>query len=307
MSKLTVNDLTTDDHHIIRGVNWQRKNKVEHALKLKKSADRAIAFIKENHKSIKKLIQNEEVLNFFIGVLMYSQKSLYYIPKKEIIRQIKMNLKPERFGDDSHLQDLKDFYMMTAGESNGGRMRNLIGKKGNELFCRYIQDYFNENGIDYTVNKNRGNIQTIETNELVIVFNKKPKFIDKSVDFIVLMKDESGNYNIEDPKSYISAGELKSGIDPSGADEHWKTATTALNRVRESFVKNNQRVPDLYFIGGAISKHMAMEIIEYLDNGMLQGAANLNEEEQVKNVVNNFLKRFDRKIKKTSKRAKRIV
>ena len=32
-------------------------------------------------------------------------------------------------------------------------------------------------------------------------------------------------------------GELKGGIDPAGADEHWKTGNTALNKIRTSFAE----------------------------------------------------------------------
>jgi hypothetical protein len=33
----------------------------------------------------------------------------------------------------------------------------------------------------------------------------------------------------------IALGELKGGIDPGGADEHWKTAQAAFNRIRQAF------------------------------------------------------------------------
>jgi type II restriction enzyme len=41
---------------------------------------------------------------------------------------------------------------------------------------------------------------------------------------------------IKIPSAYIALGELKGGIDPAGADEHWKTARTALNRIHEAFL-----------------------------------------------------------------------
>jgi len=33
-------------------------------------------------------------------------------------------------------------------------------------------------------------------------------------------------------------GELKGGIDPAGADEHWKTANKALDKMRKPFTPN---------------------------------------------------------------------
>jgi len=54
-------------------------------------------------------------------------------------------------------------------------------------------------------------------------------------------------------------GELKGGIDPAGADEHWKTGNTALNRIRESFAKHNLKI-DTSFTKGPFTPKMATEI-----------------------------------------------
>jgi hypothetical protein len=42
-----------------------------------------------------------------------------------------------------------------------------------------------------------------------------------------------------------------SGIDPAGADEHWKTANFALERIRKSFAKKKK--PQTFFIGASIA------------------------------------------------------
>ena len=78
-------------------------------------------------------------------------------------------------------------------------------------------------------------------------------------------------------------GELKGGIDPSGADEHWKTANSALERIRNSFVKQNLN-PLTFFVGAAIEKAMAAEIYKQLIDGTLSNAANLTVEDQVISV-----------------------
>ena len=39
----------------------------------------------------------------------------------------------------------------------------------------------------------------------------------------------------ENPKIFLAFGELKGGIDPAGADEHWKTARTAWDRIHQAF------------------------------------------------------------------------
>jgi hypothetical protein len=85
------------------------------------------------------------------------------------------------------------------------------------------------------------------------------------------------------PELYIAIGELKGGIDPAGADEHWKTARTALNRIQESFSKTGH-APYLFFIGAAIEVKMAAEIWSQLENGVLTNAANLTDDNHIGSV-----------------------
>jgi type II restriction enzyme len=87
-----------------------------------------------------------------------------------------------------------------------------------------------------------------------------------------------------DPKAYVGLGELKGGIDPAGADEHWKTARTALSRVREAFAKQ-ELAPHTFFIGAAIESKMANEIWGMLESGVLENAANLTDEEQLASLT----------------------
>jgi type II restriction enzyme len=88
---------------------------------------------------------------------------------------------------------------------------------------------------------------------------------------------------IKIPSAYIALGELKGGIDPAGADEHWKTARTALYRIQEAFSKKKLK-PHTFFIGAAIETKMAAEIWEMLEEGTLANAANLTDEDQVTSV-----------------------
>ncbi|MFM6407785.1 MAG: AvaI/BsoBI family type II restriction endonuclease, partial [Microcystis sp.] len=66
------------------------------------------------------------------------------------------------------------------------------------------------------------------------------------------------------PDLYIALGELKGGIDPAGADEHWKTARTALQRIDDAFRKISKH-PYTFFIGAAIETKMAREIYRQLE------------------------------------------
>ena len=85
------------------------------------------------------------------------------------------------------------------------------------------------------------------------------------------------------PEFYIALGELKGGIDPAGADEHWKTARTALNRIREAFAKLGFN-PHTFFVGAAIEKKMASELWSQLETGTLENAANLTDDNHIASV-----------------------
>jgi type II restriction enzyme len=87
-----------------------------------------------------------------------------------------------------------------------------------------------------------------------------------------------------DPGAYVALGELKGGIDPAGADEHWKTARTALHRIREAFAEH-KLTPHTFFIGASIETKMASEIWRMLDAGELENAANLTDDEQIASLT----------------------
>jgi hypothetical protein len=87
----------------------------------------------------------------------------------------------------------------------------------------------------------------------------------------------------KDPKNYLALGELKGGIDPAGADEHWKTARTALQRIHTGFLKLNAK-PKTFFVGAAIEIKMAAEIWAMLASGELDNAANLTDDDQIASV-----------------------
>jgi type II restriction enzyme len=111
--------------------------------------------------------------------------------------------------------------------------------------------------------------------------------VKKNIDIVVF---NTADIDINDVKqfnefkntasNYLVLGELKGGIDPAGADEHWKTANTALNRIREAFSKTNIPVFTL-FIGAAIEAAMAEEIYQQCISGELSNCANLTKDNQL--------------------------
>lgn len=109
----------------------------------------------------------------------------------------------------------------------------------------------------------------------------KSTFVNKNVDLCLLScSPEELSAAFNDPSFYIALGELKGGIDPAGADEHWKTARTSLTRIRKAF-SDKRFSPHTFFVGAAIENSMAEEIWHQLEDGTLSNAANLTDVDQV--------------------------
>ena len=85
---------------------------------------------------------------------------------------------------------------------------------------------------------------------------------------------------LKEPKYYLACGELKSGVDPAGGDEHWKTAIGAFDRIRDLSTTISEFHPKLFFVGRAIERVMANDIFLRLENGVFSFAANLTNREQ---------------------------
>jgi len=118
-----------------------------------------------------------------------------------------------------------------------------------------------------------------------LVYNLTVPLVKNNVDMCLfnLGPDELQATGYQSARSYLALGELKGGIDPAGADEHWKTARAALDRIREAFSKTKHS-PHTFFIGAAIEKKMASEIWDQLERGLLTNAANLNDPNQIASV-----------------------
>ena len=123
-----------------------------------------------------------------------------------------------------------------------------------------------------------------------IIFNLKVPLIQKNVDLclfkanLVEFSNKPSKESIHhSPARYLALGELKAGIDPAGADEHWKTASAALQRIADAFSRHSTS-PSLFFIGAAIEKSMAEEIFAQLQTGKIANAANLTNDDQIASI-----------------------
>ncbi len=202
-------------------------------------------------------------------------------------------------------------YLLTLGDALGGRMRNLVGSIANEKLTRFVISqlqvlklnfsFYNKksktwlNAKDYTIDQvaDIRSIQwTLKTKEKrQLIYNMTIPIVKKNIDLVVLnchttnLSGEEFKSLIQDPTNYEIIGELKGGIDPAGADEHWKTANTALSRIRDSFKKHNIDIP-LVFIGAAIEKSMSQEIFNQYLKGEITNCANLTVDNQFGSLCN---------------------
>ncbi len=237
-----------------------------------------------------------------------SDKSLNYLAEED--RTIAIKGLIEKFlepAGNGFIDELVYRYLLTKGDALGGKARNLAGTLGERKFLRVFISILNLAGINYQWKDNDTNTwlnkdekdQDIEKRIKAIYWKNKDKerlmvlnitvpMVKKNVDLSIF----NGNYEellsgnksiIHKAKEYIALGELKGGIDPAGADEHWKTANSALNRIKKGFEKKKSN-PKTFFIGAAIENSMAEEIFKQLQTQEMSNAANLTNDNQLSSI-----------------------
>lgn len=199
-------------------------------------------------------------------------------------------------------EELTFRFLLTRGDTLGGSMRNVGGVLATRRLTRSVISTLRLAGISYwwrhSINKSWA-AQTDDDADIelalnglswkndkgfrTLVYNFTIPAVKNNID-ICLLDIEHGKWTKErhgEEPLYLALGELKGGIDPAGADEHWKTARTALGRIHAAFKKNK---PDTFFIGAAIEDKMAREIWDLLNNGVIDNAANLTDEKQLASI-----------------------
>jgi type II restriction enzyme len=172
------------------------------------------------------------------------------------------------------------------GDALGGSMRNYVGAEAGLRLREYLLAALPKGTQVRTVTSKKDKVQLISWDSRILLFDANKKLIGNSVDVILL--DSSLAVTLSDlekiPQAYLACGELKGGIDPAGADEHWKTGRSALVRIRDTFAKHNHN-PALFFVGAAIEARMAREIYDDLQGGLLSHAANLTVPKQAQDLA----------------------
>lgn len=232
-----------------------------------------------------------------------SDKAIVYLQPEDKITAVKELIKNflEPAGA-KFVEELVFRFLLTRGDTLGGSMRNVGGTLAQRKLTRAILSTLAIAGIPYSLQRAK-NSEWLESDDehdidlslrgvfwkngrknRTLIYNLTVPLVKNNVD-LCLFDAAPDTLDEGNPKSYIALGELKGGIDPAGADEHWKTAKSALDRIRKSFIRAKQN-PHTFFIGAAIEKKMAAEIWDELQQGILSNAANLNEENQVASISN---------------------
>lgn len=255
------------------------------------------------------LLNVPNVRPFLVTAAGLSEKSLSYLTEADqteaISELIEKFLKP---AGEAYIDEAIFRYLLICGDTVGGMMRNKIGTLGQKKLIRVIYSSMSVRGlcIDRLLTSTRrwARIDTTETGteenvkalhwqnaagHRILVFNAKIPTVDKNVD-ICLFSGDTNNYDqgriVRHNEHTIMLGELKGGYDPAGADEHWKTGNSALNRIRTSFSKAGFSQIKTSFVGAAIAYSMAEEIYNQLTDGTLSNAANLTKNDQLVEYCN---------------------
>lgn len=240
-----------------------------------------------------------------------SDKSLAYLMPEDKIEAIngliKNFLEP---AGTNFVEELVFRFLLTRGDTLGGSMRNVGGTLAQRKLTRAILSTLTIAGQRYHWQHSKTKKWIAMTNDdtdielslrglawesnfgkRTLIYNLKIPLVKSNVDLCLfnlapeaLPANQSNKIEPIEVEPYtIALGELKGGINPAGADEHWKTAQAALNRIREAFTKAGHS-PLTFFIGAAIEKRMASEIWNQLESGKLSNAANLNQDNQVASI-----------------------
>ena len=210
---------------------------------------------------------------------------------------------------ENFVEELVFRFLLTRGDTLGGAMRNVAGVLAQRKLTRAIISNLRISGKRYQWLHSINNTWMPMTDDdsdielylrglnwqkgkqsRTLIYNLTVPLVKNNVDLCLfkcnsndLATKELARAVFNSPDLYTALGELKGGIDPAGADEHWKTARTALNRIQEAFARLGLK-PHTFFIGAAIEKRMASEIWFQLENGTFENAANLTNDNQIASV-----------------------
>lgn len=247
------------------------------------------------------LLNIENIQPALLTAAGVSDKAMNYLLPQDRIEAIQgLIAKYLEPAGTAFVEELVFRFLLTRGDTLGGSMRNVGGAIAERKLTRATianlslaktpYHWLHSESKKWIAGKEKdadielylsGLNWSSKGKSRTMIYNRKVPFVNKNVDLCLLnCGPEELSTAFNDPSLYIALGELKGGIDPAGADEHWKTARTSLSRIRKAF--SDQRcLPHTFFVGAAIENSMAEEIWHQLEDGTLSNAANLTDADQV--------------------------
>ncbi len=206
---------------------------------------------------------------------------------------------------ENFIEELVFRFLLTRGDNLGGSMRNVGGFMAQTKLTRSIIAYLQLSRSSCRWLDSKTKLWVSLTNQdtdielrlkglswgqgkstRTLIYNRNVPLVDQNIDLCLLNcgPDKLLGKSLPEASLFLALGELKGGIDPAGADEHWKTARTALNRISTAFESKNYH-PHIFFIGAAIVEKMSDQIWSMLQNKTIENAANLTDENQIASIA----------------------
>lgn len=308
-------DLIKKPADLITTHEQTRSGFIAAALEKNRKADKYILKAKHIREDAKKaetpdeLLQIDSIQGGLLTAAGLSEKALKYFTeedKRKAVEELIENfLKPA--GKD-FIDELVYRFLLTCGDTIGGEMRNYVGKVAQLKLVRSLLSVIGSSQLEYAIlyssKSSRKKWKQVSYEEAydtaekivaikwkkaglekVLFLNKKVPLVEnKNIDLCLYRYEKDGSLDNSlvnnHPEMAIMFGELKGGIDPAGADEHWKTGNTALERVRKAFMKKKLPI-QTSFVAAAIEESMANEIFNQLQDGTLSYAINLTYNNQL--------------------------
>jgi len=276
----------------------------------------AFRIIADEYRNPIDLISNDDITISLCEAAGISTKARGYL-EPEDTKEILTDFIEEYIitAGDSYVDELINRYLLTQGDALGGRMRNIVGGLAGEKLTQniisalivrnYKFEYFDKHTKKWVEGENfqESNSRFVKalkwksgSRTRLLYYDLTVPVVKKNIDIVLFNSSEINNKNAAEFKAFISnhdnylaLGELKGGIDPAGADEHWKTANTALTRIRTAFNKLDKEVYTI-FIGAAIETAMAKEIFNQCQSKELSNCANLTKSQQLAEICDWIVK-----------------
>ncbi len=268
---------------------------------------RALRAASNSFLGVTELLSDDSMHQAILTAAGVSEKAKKYFLEED--RRFAMSEFAEKYlqaAGNQFVDELVMRFMLTRGETLGGTMKNVVGYLAEVRLQRAIIASLNLRGKPFkflsrdsgkwlsprpgdpdTERNAKGLAWETGDDSRTLLTNVGVPQVRKNVDLCLFkcspaqVSGKSKKAILADASKYIALGELKGGIDPAGADEHWKTARSALNRIRQVFTDQ-----EIFFVGAAIETAMSREIWDDLEDGTLKNAANLNHDDQVASFAN---------------------